>query len=257
MSIGNRQIGWSNESNLLWNISKQLEKLNGVVAATAAGGMLNPTTNYIPFNSGLAFGDSYLVNDTTANVLKTVYSGNDVGLYFDFVNLEFSFGNNYGGDGSLIIDANNQESYLYNRRVFLGSTNNGTQLKIDDFNSTITTQYGGNDIGLKLDFANSQYFFGDNNPNGAYLLVDMNGPIICSSTTLFGSEGIVLDMLNRSYLLGDPGNVNNTYLTIDDTNQRWEMSNNLTEATAGGSASKFLKVFINGVTYKIALLNNA
>jgi hypothetical protein len=35
------------------------------------------------------------------------------------------------------------------------------------------------------------------------------------------------------------------------------MSNNLTEATAGGSASKFLKVFINGVTYKIALLNNA
>lgn len=28
MSVPNRQIGWSNESNLLWNISKQLEKLN-------------------------------------------------------------------------------------------------------------------------------------------------------------------------------------------------------------------------------------
>jgi UDP-N-acetylmuramoylalanine-D-glutamate ligase len=27
MGIGNRQIGWSNESNLLWNISKQLDRL--------------------------------------------------------------------------------------------------------------------------------------------------------------------------------------------------------------------------------------
>jgi len=27
MSIGNRQIGWSNESNLLWEIGKKLEKL--------------------------------------------------------------------------------------------------------------------------------------------------------------------------------------------------------------------------------------
>jgi hypothetical protein len=191
MGIAPRQIGWSNESNLLWNISKQLEKLNGVVAATAAGGMLNPTTNYIPFNSGLAFGDSYLVNDTTASVLKTVYSGND--------------------------------------------------------------------IGLKLDFGNSQYFFGDytTNPTGNFLLVDMGGSIICSSSVFYGSEGIVLDMANRIYLLGDPGNLNNTYLTIDDTNQRWEMSSNLSANTAGASSGQFLKVRIGGVDYKIALLNNA
>ena len=30
MGIAPRQIGWSNESNLLWNISKQLERLTGV-----------------------------------------------------------------------------------------------------------------------------------------------------------------------------------------------------------------------------------
>jgi hypothetical protein len=33
MAIGNRQIGWSNESNLLWNISKQLDRLIKVTGA--------------------------------------------------------------------------------------------------------------------------------------------------------------------------------------------------------------------------------
>lgn len=27
MSIGNKQIGWSNESNLMWEIAKKLERL--------------------------------------------------------------------------------------------------------------------------------------------------------------------------------------------------------------------------------------
>lgn len=33
MPIGNKQIGWSQESNLLWQISKQLEQLIRVTAA--------------------------------------------------------------------------------------------------------------------------------------------------------------------------------------------------------------------------------
>jgi len=32
MSIPSKQIGWSQESNLLWQISKQLEQLIGVVS---------------------------------------------------------------------------------------------------------------------------------------------------------------------------------------------------------------------------------
>ncbi len=31
MSIGNRQIGWSQESNLLWEISKQLDRAISVL----------------------------------------------------------------------------------------------------------------------------------------------------------------------------------------------------------------------------------
>lgn len=30
MPIGNKQIGWSNEANLLWEIAKKLERLIGV-----------------------------------------------------------------------------------------------------------------------------------------------------------------------------------------------------------------------------------
>jgi hypothetical protein len=31
MAIGNRQIGWSQEENLLWEISKQLDKMNSIL----------------------------------------------------------------------------------------------------------------------------------------------------------------------------------------------------------------------------------
>jgi hypothetical protein len=38
MSIPNRQIGWSNESNLLWQIAKQIERLTGITANITPGG---------------------------------------------------------------------------------------------------------------------------------------------------------------------------------------------------------------------------
>jgi hypothetical protein len=49
MGIPNRQIGWSNESNLLWQISKQLEqliKLTGqlVDTTTTTSTTIAPTT---------------------------------------------------------------------------------------------------------------------------------------------------------------------------------------------------------------------
>jgi len=38
MSIPNKQIGWSNESNLLWLVSKQIERLNTIIANSGGGG---------------------------------------------------------------------------------------------------------------------------------------------------------------------------------------------------------------------------
>jgi hypothetical protein len=45
MGIPNKQIGWSNESNLLWQISKQLERL---IQVTAAAGTTTTTTTTAP-----------------------------------------------------------------------------------------------------------------------------------------------------------------------------------------------------------------
>jgi hypothetical protein len=44
MSIPNKQIGWSNEANLLYQISKQLERLIQVTAAAATTTTTTTTT---------------------------------------------------------------------------------------------------------------------------------------------------------------------------------------------------------------------
>ena len=49
MAIGNRQIGWSQEDNLLWEISKQLDRMNSILCTgpcptTTSTTTLPPTT---------------------------------------------------------------------------------------------------------------------------------------------------------------------------------------------------------------------
>ena len=45
MAIPSRQIGWSTKSNLLWQISKQLEQLTGILYK---GGPTTTTTTPAP-----------------------------------------------------------------------------------------------------------------------------------------------------------------------------------------------------------------
>ena len=347
----------------------------GVAAGT------NPTSLFIPYNNGGIFGDSYLVNDTTASVLKTVYSASEVGLKLDFANSVFKLGNpvlptgiivdetantvkigdvdDNDTDGTgLIVDWNNalinstyqgsdiglkldfannvyslgdlQNWYIINGggwgelslfndiigdtnginiqqtntapQVFLGDfygINNGTSLKIEDNPQLIRTYYGGNEIGLKLDFANNSYVLGGINdgynvrvtgfdPNGGVDIGDYN--LYASGTqinlrqelikTQFNGNdiGLKLDFASNQYSLGDlnanynfvvdgpngrcvmgdfNGNVNGTQLEIDDANQVFSLSGNLSTNTAGASSGQFLKIRIGGIDYKIALLNNA
>ena len=67
MSTPNRQIGWSQESNLLSYISKQLEKLNGTVAASSTTGNIpnvpEYTDNANAIANGLVAGDVYRTGD--------------------------------------------------------------------------------------------------------------------------------------------------------------------------------------------------
>ena len=45
MAIPSKQIGWSTTENLLWNISKQLERL---IQVTGAGNPVTTTTTTVP-----------------------------------------------------------------------------------------------------------------------------------------------------------------------------------------------------------------
>jgi hypothetical protein len=45
--IGNKQIGWSQESNLLWEISRQLDRINSIVC-TGPCPTTTTTTTFIP-----------------------------------------------------------------------------------------------------------------------------------------------------------------------------------------------------------------
>lgn len=62
MGVPNRQIGWSQESNLLWEITKQMDRLTKVVSASSA-----PTSSYKVYTA-LLYQDGG--NPPTATVLE-------------------------------------------------------------------------------------------------------------------------------------------------------------------------------------------
>jgi hypothetical protein len=71
MSIPNRQIGWSNESNLLWQISKSIDKLT-----TTTGTSLSNIISIFNNKQSLAGSSSYfsITQTTTSFVDNTLYS---------------------------------------------------------------------------------------------------------------------------------------------------------------------------------------
>jgi hypothetical protein len=66
MAIPSRQIGWGTQENLLWEISKQLEQLTGVLSkigqttstTTTNSPTTTTTTTIIPFSGTIKYGDS-------------------------------------------------------------------------------------------------------------------------------------------------------------------------------------------------------
>lgn len=48
MSIPNRQIGWSQESNLLWEIAREIDQINKIVGAGKPTGTVSTANSSIP-----------------------------------------------------------------------------------------------------------------------------------------------------------------------------------------------------------------
>jgi hypothetical protein len=219
-----------------------------------------------------------LLIDGSQNVIRSFFGNSyiDNGLKLDFNNNSYKFGdyNNLSNGGAIVVNVGAPEIYTtfnignlgYNisqSNIVLGdygATYNGLVLKVD-FDSSgpeiIYTQYQGNDIGLKLDFANGLYQFGTATISGGIgLLVNNSTTEISTEDFLGGVNGFVVNMSTLTVSIGDyVGNANNTFLTINDANQRLELSGNLIAATAGGASGDHLKVRIGGTDYKIELRN--
>ena len=172
-------------------------------------------------NNDLTFSD--------LNIFKTSVGGNDIGLKLDFANGEYSFGD-LPNNTQLLLKNNGEfsVSYLGDRVIEANSsekivgigdmaeTTNGTSFYVFDNNQVIKTRNQGNDIGLKLDFANNVYELGQiNGGNSTYLRIeDINKDVSIYNGNNY--NGLSLNFVSKTYKFGE---FSNTHIQIADVNQ--------------------------------------
>lgn len=76
MAISSQQIGWSQKAKLLWNISKQLESLTGVMSKVQVGNAQVDYGNWTLVTGGAA-GDGTVLIDNLTNNRFTIVGPND------------------------------------------------------------------------------------------------------------------------------------------------------------------------------------
>jgi hypothetical protein len=189
-------------------------------------GSLDPTT-LITISDGLG-------NDTPLQLagdkLATDYLGDNKGLFMDFVNDDYKFGELFGETAYLSIGINgsslfgNDVSSLEstNKQVI---TNNGLNQLIYTSNDNGT--YSG-DRGFKLDFSTNLYTFGDPNGiayNGSLTIVN-EGSVLLSEDNYLGLYGPSLNTWLGYY----PGSINTNNPAANSNNyvfgSDWLMDNN-------------------------------
>ena len=190
------------------------------------------------------------------DVFQTIYSNVEQGLELQFNNLIYRFGHLTAGKQTQInIDDTLQSIILKSSYNIPGEE---IQFLINGgVNGLIKTQYQQNDIGLKLDFANNKFWFGNTQTinTGTYLFIDTSAPEIFTTINSIGQGFYLTDLL---YRFGDIQLTNNgTILEIDDTAAYpvQVSGTNVLSGTAGGSSGQHLKIKINGTDYKIKLEN--
>jgi hypothetical protein len=126
------------------------------------------TANRIPKGTGIEhLNDSNISDD--GSVIKTISGSNDIGLKLDFLNNQFTLGNENQINGYGFIRILNN-IYFENNQIELNcssygagdlfSNGNETVFIVDDLIQIIKTSNQGNDIGLKLNFSSSKYELG-------------------------------------------------------------------------------------------------
>lgn len=204
---------------------------------------------------------------TNDPIIKTIYNNNDIGLNLDFTNGFFRLGD-ISSSFYFETDTANQKI----QTVFSGTANGliidyqGLYYALGDYNQStygthiyiensaaavIKTLHNGNQVGIKLDFANILYQFGGIDGFGNYIEVDDNGSIVRIITQ---GNRVMFEATQTYTTIGDVLGVNNgTNFGVDDTGQTLTASGGLLVGTSGPVSGQHLKIRINGTDYVIEL----
>jgi len=198
------------------------------------------------------------LNIGSANI-ATVYNNNIIGLSLDFANAIYSIGWNNFSKG-LIVNQSSSTIYLGDDAVSGTGAGikieNDTDIYIGDYtqgfadgltfsvtssNNTIKTAFQGSDIGLKLEFNNNDYYFG--NFGGAHLNVASY------------DDAIYVNAIQAVYIGDYFGAQNGTIFGVLDGSQTLDASANLLVGTSGSASGQHLKIRVGGNNYVIELKN--
>ena len=222
-ATGISNFGYINDANPTYYFV-QSGLIQTIYSGAAQGFRLDFTIENYEFGNGAIGNQTNFVLNDPNSIIKSVYQGNDTGLKLDFANKEYWLGDNT--QLGFYINVNTQELFIGD----IGNVYGGTTLKLDfsSSNGYILTRFNNNDIGLKLDFANGQYFLGDfaGISNNNQLFIDNNNYIFLGKTQNIGIE--INNNFNTIYFGDYAGVNNNTNFLINDTNQ-------LIKTTSGGN----------------------
>lgn len=221
----------------------------------------NPTNEYLPYNNNGSFADSPFWYKVAANTIisRNLLNNNDEGLLLDFNSQLFYLGDYNVNTKGTALFVDNNTGYIYtfsdgnlngieiaNTHTTLGDVGNnynGCIFKVDDQNKYIYTALQGDAQGLKVFFdglTSYEYYLGDfdNVHNGSYIGV------------LDTIQTVELNGYQQIHLYST-----NIYSQTNNLKFQEITAGSLIYTTAGGSSGKHLKIFVNGVGYKIALNN--
>lgn len=218
-----------------------------------------------PSGANEEFGLSWEGGD---NALKTIYNDTSTGLFLDFANPYYILGsyngvieyNNYIRFNRF--DGNSGEMYFENtglidndpNQSFINSIKSNWDEKLYLRSQIITLS---ENIVSAIQLSGSCNISTLDNISGSYgsFYTDMNQSFFnVYDGSYTGEARITNNSGTRTFEVLFA--YNGSTFGLDATNTTLTASNNLTTASAGGSAGKHLKIKINGVQYKIALLNN-
>jgi hypothetical protein len=207
-----------------------------IINSAGGGGITGSgTTNYMPvFTGSSVIGNSFIVNDTANDLLKTVYASSDYGLKLDFANDDYYLGNPFSNAALYIqgielfayesVNGANGFSVVPSQgKVQLGDYNyniNGTRIVVDDSLSKISFVGTAEWTGLSSSTQSNVLYYNSSTGAITYGAAPTSGYSVSSISTTHtetatsGTKILKADTTGGAFTINLPTAVSNTATII-------------------------------------------